>query len=140
MFKKILIALLIILLGVGAFLYFGTFSEGVRAGIVMKISKRGILFKTYEGQMNLETFGAVKSKNIVSETFSFSVEDTDLEVVKALEDAARTGKRVNVRYKERFIVVPWRGETKYFVYAVEGLDDEGKTVKTGRKSPIDHSN
>jgi len=74
-FKKVIAAIVIIGLAILAFLYFGTYSEGTRAGIIMKISKRGAIVKTYEGQMNLETFGAVKdATNIVTETFTFSIE------------------------------------------------------------------
>lgn len=120
MFKKILIIVILIALAVMAFLYLGTYSEGTRAGIVMKISKRGALLKTWEGQMDLETFGAVSdATNIVTETFTFSVEKGNDALIKSLETAALSGERVNLRYIERYIKVPWRGDTKVFAIAVE---------------------
>ncbi len=119
MFKKILIGIVIIALAVGAFLYWGTYSEGTRAGIIMKVSKKGTIFKTWEGQMNLETFGAVKTDNIVSETFTFSIEKGNQQLIDDLNAAALSGDRVNLQYKERYIQVSWRGDSKYFATGVE---------------------
>jgi hypothetical protein len=117
--KKILIVIFIIALCIVAFLYFGTYSEGHRAGIIMKVSKKGTIFKTWEGQMNLETFGAMKTDNIISETFSFSIEGNNQELIDELNDAALSGDRINLNYKERYIQVPWRGDTKYFAIGVD---------------------
>ena len=117
--KKILIVIVILALAIGAFLYFGTYSEGHRAGIIMKVSKKGTIFKTWEGQMNLETFGAIKTDNIVSEIFSFSIEDGNQDLIDELNAAALSGERVNLKYIERYIKVSWRGETKYFAIGVE---------------------
>lgn len=119
MIKKILLVIVILALAVLAFLYFGTYSEGTRAGIIMKVSKKGTIFKTWEGQMNLETFGAVKTDNIVSEIFTFSIERGNQELIDALNAAALSGDRVNLKYIERYISVSWRGESKYFAVGVE---------------------
>ena len=60
----------------------------------MKVSKKGTIFKTWEGQMNLQTFGAVKDpSNIISETFTFSVEKGNDDLIKKLEQAALLEKR-----------------------------------------------
>ena len=115
------VVLVIFLLGFAtlALLYFGTYSEGVRSGIVLKVSKKGFLFKTYEGQLNLMTFGASKSQNLVAENFDFSVSKYESEVIKTLEEVSLTGERVSLHYKEKFMRFPWRGETKYMIYKVE---------------------
>jgi len=119
-FKKIVAFILVIGLAILAFLYFGTFSEGTRAGIIMKISKRGAIFKTWEGQMNLETFGAVKdATNIVTETFTFSIEKGNKELIEELNAAALSGERVNLKYIERYMQVFWRGDTKVFAVGLE---------------------
>jgi hypothetical protein len=118
--KKILIAILVIFLGVMAFLYFSVYSEGTRAGIIMKISKRGAIFKTWEGQMNLQTFGAIKDpNNIISETFTFSIEKGNQELLDKLEEAALSGKRVNLHYIERYSIIFWRGDTRVFATGVD---------------------
>ena len=117
--KKILFGIVIISLAVFLFFYFGKFSEGYRSGKVMKVSKRGVVFKTWEGQMDLQTFGAVKDRqNMVTETFKFSIID-DEGLIKKLEDASLIGDRVNLHYYERYFNVPWRGDTKVFVFDIE---------------------
>ena len=44
------------------------------AGKVLRISEKGVAFKTYEGKINLETFGALKGASPIAESFDFSVE------------------------------------------------------------------
>jgi hypothetical protein len=107
--------------GLFSFYYWGTYSSGIRSGMVVKISKKGLLFKTYEGQLNLQTFGANKSPNMVSESFEFSVESDRADVIKTLEEASLSGERVSLKYVERLAVFFWRGDTKYFVTEVERL-------------------
>ncbi len=119
--KRILIALLLGAIAVFSFSYWGSYSEGVRSGMVVKISKKGFIFKTYEGQLNLQTFGANKSPNLVSESFEFSVEHDREDIIKTLEDASLSGERVSLKYVERLVKFPWRGDTKYFVIEVERI-------------------
>ncbi|MFZ6012606.1 MAG: 6-phosphogluconate dehydrogenase [Bacteroidota bacterium] len=123
--KKILkrILLFVIVVGIVAFCisYWGVYDEGVRAGVVLRISKKGFIFKTYEGQLNLQTFGGLKGTSPFMEAFDFSVESDREEVIKDLESVALNGERVNLHYVKRFARFPWRGDTKYFVTKVERL-------------------
>jgi hypothetical protein len=120
---KIIVALVI--LGAIVFLsviYWGVYDEGVRAGTVLRISKKGMLFKTYEGQLNVQTFGAIKgAASPIMEAFDFSVVAADDQVVKDLQEVALSGERVNLHYVQRYAVFPWRGDTKYFITRVERL-------------------
>jgi hypothetical protein len=117
---KIVIVLAVLIgIGVFSFYYWGVYDEGVRAGNVLRISKKGMLFKTYEGQLNLQTFGALKGANPIMESFDFSVEGADEQVIKDLQDVALTGERVNLHYIKRYKIFPWRGDTKYFITRVE---------------------
>jgi hypothetical protein len=117
--KITLITLLIFGVSILSFMYWGIYDEGVRAGTMLRISKKGMIFKTYEGQLNLQTFGALKGANPIMEAFDFSVESGDLQVIKDLEEAALSGERVNLHYIKRYTAFPWRGETKYFIVNVE---------------------
>lgn len=119
--KRIFILLFLGSIALFSFSYWGSYSEGVRSGMVVKISKKGFLFKTYEGQLNLQTFGANKSPNMVSESFEFSVEGDREDMVKILEEASLSGERVSLKYTERLVKFFWRGETKYFVTEVERI-------------------
>lgn len=114
-----LVTLLIIGAGILSFMYWGVYDEGIRAGTMLRISKKGMIFKTYEGQLNLQTFGALKGANPIMEAFDFSVESSETEVIKDLEEAALTGERVNLHYIKRYAAFPWRGDTKYFIIKVE---------------------
>jgi hypothetical protein len=119
--RRITLIAIVALIGVFSFYYWGTYSEGIRSGMVVKISKKGWLFKTYEGQLNLQTFGANKSPNMVSESFEFSVESDKADVIKVLEEASLSGERVSLKYTEHLAKFFWRGDTKYFVTEVERL-------------------
>ena len=113
------IILLIMLFGVFSFLYWGIYDEGIRAGTVLRISKKGVIWKTYEGQLDLASFGALKKVSPFAETFDFSVDRNNDSIVRLLESVALSGDRVNLRYIKRYMVFPWRGKTKYFVEGVE---------------------
>jgi hypothetical protein len=117
--KRILIFGLIIGLAVCAFFYWATYESGVMAGKVLRISEKGMIFKTHEGKLNLETFGALKGTSPIAESFDFSVESKETEVLKKLEEVALSGERVNLYFVKRYMTFPWRGDTKYFITKVE---------------------
>lgn len=117
--RLIIITFLIIGIGLFAFYYWGVYDEGVRAGTVLRVSKKGVMFKTYEGQLNLETFGALRGAHPISEAFDFSVEGNEKQVLEELEKVALSGERVNLHYIKRYLTFPWRGDTKYFIVKVE---------------------
>src|SRR5688572_20459915 len=96
--KFILITAVITGIIVFSVMYWGVYDEGVRAGNVLRVSKKGMLFKTYEGQLNLQTFGALKGANPIMESFDFSVEPGNDQVIKDLETVALSGERVNLHY------------------------------------------
>ena len=124
--KKILrilvIALLVVGAGVFSFYYWGVYEHGVMAGKVLRISKKGMVFKTYEGKINLETFGALKGASPVAEAFDFSVEKSDEAVIKRLEEVSLSGERVNLHFVKRYAIFPWRGDTRYFATKIERAD------------------
>lgn len=117
--KKILLVSLILGIIIFSVLYWATFETGLMAGKVLRISEKGMLFKTYEGKLNLETFGALKGASPIAESFDFSVEGSEKEVIKALQEVALSGERVNLHFKKRYMTFPWRGDTKYFITQVE---------------------
>jgi hypothetical protein len=117
--KKVLLILTILLIGIFAFFYWGKYESGIMAGKVLRISQKGFIFKTYEGKLNLETFGALKGTSPIAESFDFSVEGSDTAVINQLEQVSLTGERVNLYFIKRYMTFPWRGESKYFVTQVE---------------------
>jgi len=117
--KRILIVALILGIAVLSFLYWGVYERGVWAGKVLSVSEKGILFKTHEGRVSMESFGALKNTSPIAETRDFSVEKGEEQVLKELEAVALKGDRVNLHYIKRYMAFPWRGDTKYFVTRVE---------------------
>ncbi|WP_020529243.1 hypothetical protein [Flexithrix dorotheae] len=111
--KKIIFGVIGILILVFLFFYFANYSSGTRGGIVMKISKRGVLFKTHEGQLDVGT---------INDPWDFSVDPGKEEVLEALNEAQISGERVQLHYQEKFTKFFWRGDTKYFVTKVEKLN------------------
>lgn len=88
-----------------AFIYFVPYSEGVRSGELIKISRKGIIAKTWEGEISQGISGA--------QIFTFSVLDKDKNVIDKLKEYQ--GQYVKVDYTERFATFFWLGDTKYFI-------------------------
>lgn len=103
---------LILLLLIYAFIYFVPYSEGYRTGELIKFSHKGILVKTWEGEISQGISGA--------QIFAFSVLDKDQDVIQKLKD--NQGEYVKLTYVERFATFFWLGDTKYFITSVEQGD------------------
>jgi hypothetical protein len=117
--KRILLIALALGIATLAFLYFGVYERGVMSGKVLRITEKGMVFKTYEGKLNLESFGALKGASPVAETFDFSVESNQADVIKQLEEVSLSGERVSLHFVKRYMKFPWRGDTSYFIESVD---------------------
>lgn len=117
--KRILIVALLIGIAVLSFLYWGVYERGIWAGKVLSVSEKGMVFKTHEGKVSMESFGALKGTSPIAETRDFSVENSETQVLQDLQEAALKGERVNLHFVKRYAQFPWRGDTKYFVVKVE---------------------
>jgi hypothetical protein len=80
----IFIVFLAIVFGVLYYLTFGYYSEGKRGGFVTQLSKKGYLFKTYEGELRMgglsEGDGTMNSSQWV-----FSVSGSNKEAIAKIE-------------------------------------------------------
>jgi hypothetical protein len=119
--KYFYIALTFFVLIIGAFIYWGyffTFSDGYRAGLLQKFSRKGNIFKTYEGEMILSSVQSNKNVALASEKFVFSVSHQDV----ALQLEQMQGKSVIVHYTQKNNTLPWRGDTPFIVDSVKLSD------------------
>lgn len=91
-----------------AFVYFVPYSEGTRAGELIKFSHKGVIVKTWEGEISQGISGA--------QIFSFSVMDQEEEVIKKLKEYQ--GGYVKLTYVERFGTFFFWGDSNYFITAV----------------------
>ena len=120
----VLVLVLILGLVIGSYLMFGDYSNGTRAGVVQKLSHKGVMIKTWEGQLNLGGFNTNETSGGVAPTiWEFSVRAKNAEVLNDLEQASLNGKRVKLYYNQKFVKLFWLGNTKYFVYKVEPFVD-----------------
>ncbi len=88
-----------------------TYSEGNRAGRLIKFSHKGFVFKTYEGELNLGGINSVNGGVLVNNMWNFSVTD------KAVADTLLQleGRDISLHYKEKMSTLFWRGDTRYIV-------------------------
>jgi hypothetical protein len=96
-------------MGYFTFLYYATYSEGVRSGELIKFSHKGMIFKTWEGEISQGISGA--------QIFSFSIMDSEKKVISDFKEME--GQYVKITYIERYKTFPWWGDSKYFITAVK---------------------
>ena len=132
--KRLLLALLALL--VLAALYFWvvlswSYSSGERAGWVQKLSNKGWLCKTWEGELAL-----VSLPGSVPEKFYFTIRDKAV----AAQLVQVMGKRVSLHYDEKVgLPTTCFGDTRHFVSGFSLSDDiplaTGVVVPTQRATP-----
>jgi hypothetical protein len=91
------------------FVYYATYSEGVRSGQLIKFSHKGVVFKTWEGELSQGVSG--------SQIFAFSILDKDKDAISVLKELE--GQYVKLSYIERYKTFPWWGDTRYYIVAVK---------------------
>ena len=110
--QKVLIygVLAIVLAGASyiTFLYYASFSDGIRTGELIKFSHKGYIFKTWEGELSQGLSGSQK--------FAFSVLDNEPEVIEQLKN--NQGKFVRIEYIERYDTFSWWGDSNYYITKV----------------------
>lgn len=104
----IVLSLTLITVGYFSFIYYVPYSEGVRSGELIKISHKGLIIKTWEGELSQGISGA--------QIFAFSVMEDEVVVIENLKKWQ--GKKVTLEYEERFKTLFWWGDTRYFVTKV----------------------
>jgi len=116
---KIALSIVALLLLITAWLFFAwhwSYSEGERAGWVQKLSRKGWICKTWEGEQALVSLPGTSSV----EKFQFTVHDeaTAAAINKVM------GRRVNLHYEEK-VGLPGScfGETRHFVTGVTLVDE-----------------
>ncbi|WP_395045306.1 6-phosphogluconate dehydrogenase [Flavobacterium sp.] len=120
MLRKVIIyfvlALALLLTAYFSFVYYATYSEGNRSGELIKFSKKGYVFKTWEGELSQGISGA--------QIFKFSIMDSDQSVIQQMKDLQ--GEYVKVTYIERYRTFAWWGETNYYIKEVVKEDSPFK--------------
>ena len=98
------------------FAFYANYSSGYRVGRIIKISEKGYIFKTNEGQLNTGGFSEGEG-DITSSIWEFSVKLEDTELLEQIKQANES--MVRLYYDEKFFTIPFLGDTKYFLTKVE---------------------
>lgn len=119
--KVILIIVAIIVAGLlifGYIWFYVPFSDsGVKAGILNNVKHKGLILKTFEGELIQSGFRPGQ-QGLQSNEFQFSVESKGLyEKLMPL-----SGQNIKLHYKEYFGALPWRGYTKFIVDSIISTD------------------
>lgn len=113
--RKFLIWIIVVIVfGLTIYFLFATaytYSDGNRAGRLIKFSHKGYIFKTYEGDLNLGGINTTNGGILINNMWQFSVDD------RSVADSLTKyeGKDITIHYKEKMSALPWRGESKYLV-------------------------
>lgn len=99
--------------------FYKDYSEGSRAGTINKFSKKGFVFKTYEGEIWLGNTIGDKGA-VIQNIFRFSLpENSDKDLIKKIEDANTNGGRVKLTYSQ-WLISPYRfGDSGYSVKSID---------------------
>ena len=107
------LAIIILFVAYIALAFNWSYSKGERAGFLQKVSEKGWVCKTWEGELSL-----VAIPGAAPEKFLFTIRDQA--VAKLVNEAA--GKRVALSYKQhQGLPTSCFGDTNYFVTAVKEL-------------------
>ena len=116
--KKVFLAsgiiLAIIIAAICYYKYFFVFGEGVKAGELNYVVKKGYLFKTYEGKLIQSGIKSRQTGTLQNNEFEFSIANAKV----ANEMMANSGKFYELHYKEYKNTLPWRG---FSVYVVDSI-------------------
>lgn len=109
------------------------YSNGERIGVITQFSETGLIWKSWEGHLNVTQTGMNSSL-----PFDFSIDNDrpDKQVIKTLDSAAQYGWKVKLIYNET-AGKNWfhnRGETSHFITKVEVLEKNFGNVFNG--SPV----
>jgi len=113
---------IVIVVGLIIFIYyhfFWVFGEGVKAGQLNYVVKKGFIFKTYEGSLIQSGFKGGTAGTIQSYEFRFSVDDDSV----ANKLMLNSGKSFELHYKEYMGALPWRGTSIFIVDSVISMKD-----------------
>lgn len=111
------IVLTLALAGITYYKYYFVFGEGVKAGDLNYIVKKGYIFKTYEGKIIQTGLRSRQAGSIQSNEFEFSVSNEAV----AKKMMLNSGKTFELHYKEYKGALPWRGFSTYVVDSIVSM-------------------
>ena len=121
--KKLLTIVLVLVTMTSLTSCMENYANGERIGLVTQFSETGVVWKSWEGHLNLTQTG-MNSSSAAPFDFSIDNDHPDEKVIALIDSAANYGWKIKLTYHETF-GKNWfnnRGETSHFVTDVEILD------------------
>jgi hypothetical protein len=125
--KVVVITIVTLLLGLTIFFwirYYFVFGEGVKAGNLNFIVRKGYVFKTWEGRLIQPGIISYTPGAVQSNEFTFSITNDSLAKILELNN----GKFVELRYKEYLHTLPWRGKSNYIVNEIISIQEDRSNI------------
>lgn len=110
----------IVIIALAATIYIRYFTpyvtDSCTTGYITNVERRGIFFKTFEGEMISET-ALTDTTHVYTRDFVFSIPNDS--VARAMQSLQGSGRPVRVTYERFYGTLPWRGASTCIVTAVE---------------------
>jgi hypothetical protein len=107
-----------VVLGIGGCVIHNPYSSGYRDGMVQKFSKKGFVYKSWEGDLALA--GSARNSQALGNVWHFTVSDTT--VVEAIRNT-KPHEQVRLHYNEYWWRPGLTGETNYRVTKIEKVQE-----------------
>lgn len=104
--------------------FYFVFGEGVKAGELNFVVRKGYLFKTWEGRMIQTGYRSQMPGSVQSNEFDFSIVDES--IAEKLKTSG--GSRVELSYKEYLGKLPWRGNSKYVIDSILVIEPSNRQL------------
>jgi len=110
------------------------YSNGERIGVITQFSETGLIWKSWEGHLNVTQTGMNSS---VPFDISIDNDSPDQKVINTLDSAAQYGWKVKLVYHETAgkNMFSNRGETNHFITKVEVLEKNFGKAFSGSNQP-----
>ena len=110
-FAVVMVAIVLVVAGLTWVTLHWSYSDGERAGFLLKFAHKGWVCKTWEGELALVTLPGT-----IAERFPFTVRDQAV----AAQLNSSVGKRVSVHYEQRkWVPSSCFGDTEYYVTSAQ---------------------
>lgn len=111
------------------------YSNGERIGVITQFSETGLIWKSWEGHLNVTQTGMNSS---VPFDFSIDNDKPDQQVINTLDSAAQHGWKVKLVYHETagFNWFKNRGQTDHFINRVEVLEKNFGNAFNGTQEKV----
>lgn len=93
----------------------GDNSEGIRTGIPVKLSYKGWIWRTWEGEMSIKGTQEDVKGGVLPYIWRYSICDRDENKIKQITEAIEKQKEIVAKYRSPFIFWKWNQKTKYCI-------------------------